>query len=49
MAATTMFMGTLFADAISRDVIPAMYRQDPATSIAQYVDLIARALDLKES
>ncbi len=49
MAATMMFMGTLFADAITRDIIPAMYRQAPEQSIGHYVDLIARALDLKES
>lgn len=49
MAATMMFMGTLFSDAITRDVIPSMYRVDPERSISHYVDLIARALDLKES
>ena len=48
VAATTMFIGTLFADAISRDVIPAMYQQEPEASVGEYVDLIARALDLKE-
>lgn len=48
-AAATMFMGTLFADAITRDVLASLYRHPPDVSIAQYVDLFTRALALKES
>lgn len=47
-AATTMLMGTLFADAMSRDVLPAMYQRPAETSIDHYVALFVRALDLKE-
>ncbi|MSR01686.1 MAG: TetR/AcrR family transcriptional regulator [Gemmatimonadetes bacterium] len=47
-AATTMFMGTLFADAISRDILPSMYPDPPEISVDQYLDLFARALALKE-
>ena len=47
-AATTMFMGTLFADAISRDILPSMYPDSPEASVNQYLDLFARALALKE-
>lgn len=47
-AATTMFMGTLFADAISRDILPSMYPDPPETSVNQYLDLFARAIALKE-
>ncbi len=47
-AATTMFMGTLFADAISRDILPSMYPDSPEASVNQYLDLFARALALQE-
>ncbi len=47
-AATTMFMGTLFADAISRDILPSMYPDSPEASVGQYLDLFARAIALKE-
>ena len=47
-AATTMFMGTLFADAITRDILPSMYPDSPEASVDQYLDLFARALALKE-
>jgi len=47
-AATTMFMGTLFADAISRDILPSLYPASPEVSVDQYLDLFARALALKE-
>ena len=48
-SATTMFMGTLFADAMSRDILPAMYKHAPEQSIEMYVALFARAIGLKES
>lgn len=47
-AATMMLMGTLFADAMSRDVVPAMYRKPAEETIEEYLALFARALDLKE-
>ena len=43
-----MFMGTLFADAISRDILPSMYPDSPEASVDQYLDLFARAIALKE-
>ncbi len=47
-AATTMFMGTLFADAISRDILPSMYPDSAEASVNQYLELFARAIALKE-
>jgi AcrR family transcriptional regulator len=47
-AAATMFMGTLFADAMSRDILPAMYKHAPEQTIELYVDLFVRAIGLKE-
>lgn len=47
-AAATMFMGTLFADAISRDVLAAMYPESPELSVRHYVDLFIRAIGLEE-
>lgn len=46
--ATTMFMGTLFADAISRDILPDLYQTSPEQAVEQYVDLFVRAIGLKE-
>ena len=43
-----MFMGTLFADAITRDILPSLYPDSPEVSVDQYLDLFARALALKE-
>jgi len=43
-AATTMLMGCLFADAVSRDIMPFVYRREPTETIAQYVDLFLRAI-----
>lgn len=48
-AAVTMFMGTLFADAMSRDVLSEMYADPPETSVARYVELFIRALGLEEA
>ena len=47
-AATTMFMGTLFADAISRDIMPMIYNRPPEQAIEQYVDLFLRSLGVAE-
>jgi len=43
-AAATILMGTLFADAMSRDILPFIYRLDPPEAIEQYVDLFVRAI-----
>ena len=47
-AATTMFMGTLFSDGVSRDILAQLYPKPPEQSIAQYVDLFLRALGVEE-
>jgi AcrR family transcriptional regulator len=47
-AATTMFMGALFSDAISRDVLQQMYSNPPDVSVRHYVDLFIRAIGLEE-
>ncbi len=43
-AATTLLMGTLFADAMGRDILPFIYRLEPAEAIEEYVDLFIRAI-----
>lgn len=47
-AATTMLMGCLFADAMSRDIMPFVYRQEPARAIEAYVALFLRAIGADE-
>jgi hypothetical protein len=37
-------MGTLFADAMTRDILPFGYPQEPAEAIQQYVELFLRAI-----
>lgn len=44
VAASVMLMGVLFADAMGRDVMPDMYRNDPEHALDQYVKLFLRAL-----
>jgi AcrR family transcriptional regulator len=44
VAASTMLMGVLFADAMGRDVMPDMYRNDPDQALDQYVRLFLRAI-----
>lgn len=46
-AATATLMGTLFADAMTRDILPMVYRQEPPHAIEQYVDLFLRAIGLE--
>ena len=46
-AATTMFMGTLFADAMSRDIMPQMYQSEATVTVDQYVDLFLRAIGVE--
>ena len=42
--AAPMFMGILFADAMGRDVMGELYRNDPDVAVKHYVDLFLRAL-----
>ena len=48
-AATTLLMGSLFADAMSRDIMPFVYRSEPREAIQQYVDLFLRAIGVEEA
>ncbi|HEV8150952.1 MAG TPA: helix-turn-helix domain-containing protein [Gemmatimonadales bacterium] len=43
-AATATLMGTLFADALSRDVLPFVYRREPAQAVLAYVELFLQAI-----
>jgi AcrR family transcriptional regulator len=43
-AAAAMFVGTLFADAMGRDVMPAIYPSTPVKAIEQYTRLLLRAI-----
>ena len=43
-AATATLLGTLFADAMTRDILPFAYRQEPSEAIEQYVELFLRAI-----
>lgn len=47
-AAATMFMGALFADAVSRDIMANMYPDEPEVSVRRYVELFVRAIGLVE-
>lgn len=44
VAASTMLMGVLFADAMGRDIMPDMYRNDPDEALDQYVRLFLRSV-----
>jgi AcrR family transcriptional regulator len=44
VAASTMLMGVLFADAMGRDIMPGMYRNDPEEAVDQYVKLFLRGI-----
>jgi AcrR family transcriptional regulator len=48
-SAATMFMGTLFADAMSRDILPILYKHSPEQSVEHYVQFFARAIGLREA
>ncbi len=45
--AAPMFMGSLFADAMGRDVMPGLFNNDPETALAHYVELFLRALGVR--
>jgi AcrR family transcriptional regulator len=47
-AAAMTLMGALFADAMSRDIMPFAYRLEPMEAIAEYVDLFVRAIGAEE-
>lgn len=42
--AAPMLMGTLFADAMGRDTMPDVYRNDPDRALTQYVELFLRSV-----
>jgi AcrR family transcriptional regulator len=44
VAAAAMLMGILFADAIGRDIMHDIYRNDPDKALAEYVRLFLRAI-----
>ncbi len=48
-AATTMFMGTLFSDGVTRDILAQLYPKTPEQSIEQYVELFLHALGVEET
>jgi AcrR family transcriptional regulator len=43
-AASAMLIGALFADAMGRDIMPDLYRNDPDEALDQYVNLFLRGL-----
>ena len=43
-AASAMLMGALFADAMGRDIMPDLYRNEPEEGVDQYVQLFLRGL-----
>jgi AcrR family transcriptional regulator len=43
-AASAMLIGVLFADAMGRDIMPGLYRNDPDEALEQYVQLFLRGL-----
>jgi AcrR family transcriptional regulator len=44
IAATAMLMGVLFADAMGRDIMRDIYRNDPEQALEQYIRLFLRAI-----
>jgi AcrR family transcriptional regulator len=44
VAASTMLMGVLFADAMGRDIMPDMYRNEPDQALDEYVRLFLRSI-----
>ena len=44
VVASAMLMGVLFADAMGRDIMRDMYRNDPEQALEQYVRLFLRAI-----
>lgn len=48
-AAATMFINTIFMDAMTRDVMPSAHPHSVDASIRMYVELVLRALAAKET
>lgn len=46
-AAVAMLLGALFADAMSRDMMPELYPLNPQQSVSSYVRLFLRALGVR--
>jgi AcrR family transcriptional regulator len=44
VAASTMLMGVLFADAMGRDIMPDLYRNEPEQALDEYVRLFLRSI-----
>lgn len=44
VAASAMLMGVLFADAMGRDIMPDMYRNEPEQAIDEYIRLFLRSV-----
>jgi AcrR family transcriptional regulator len=44
VAASAMLMGVLFADAMGRDIMPDMYRNDPDEALEEYIRLFLRSV-----
>ncbi|HEV2085586.1 MAG TPA: helix-turn-helix domain-containing protein [Gemmatimonadales bacterium] len=44
VAASTMLMGVLFADAMGRDIMPDMYRSEPDQALDEYIRLFLRSV-----
>ena len=45
-AASAMFMGTLFSDAMGRDTMPEIYPSPPAAAVELYTTLMLAALGM---
>ena len=43
-AASAMLMGALFADAMGRDIMPDLYRNEPEQALEEYVRLFLRSI-----
>jgi AcrR family transcriptional regulator len=43
-AASTMLIGAMFADAMGRDIMPDMYRNEPERALDEYVRLFLRSI-----
>jgi len=48
-AATAMLMGTLFADAMTRDILPFIYRGESGPALLEYVTLFLRAIGAEQT
>jgi AcrR family transcriptional regulator len=44
VVASTLLIGVLFADAMGRDIMPGMYRNDPDDALDEYVRLFLRSI-----